>query len=407
MRSLWTFSVLLTLMAVSVVAGASAQGVEPGTSCVPPAADSNRPQHAPIQLTGNTATLTAALLEQQGIRSGSGTAQDPFIISGWTISSTNGVPAISIADVTLHVRIENVTMQGEGSGGLLVNRATNVVLNDIDLAGPAGLYDSRVRAMDIHFYNSTVRAMSTNIIGEGWVFGTAKDLGEYSVTMSQSDFDLEVKKVHACRDPGFFAMNLIGRSQAGIHKVDLIESGDSQISMDNGLGAELEFKIGERVDFFKLWDGSSTRFTPSEAPEKIGMPRLGRVTFVGNGATATVSSLSFGNVSLLASDEGTLRIERSAWQPRFSIPPASTLKVFCSASDIYLPNEGLIFGLELTVDDCYLEGGEHGLVDPRPETRSTPHFGRVETSEEAAGLGMAGLAAIAAVAAVVVRRARR
>ncbi|HID73413.1 MAG TPA: hypothetical protein EYP43_00005, partial [Thermoplasmata archaeon] len=78
-------------------------------------------EHAPIVIVGD-AGFTAA----NGVRSGSGTATDPYIIEGWDISS-NDSASISISNTTAHVVIRLCHIHGNRSNdGIAVAHSRNV-----------------------------------------------------------------------------------------------------------------------------------------------------------------------------------------------------------------------------------------------------------------------------------------
>lgn len=95
--------------------------------CALPQAPSYDP-HAPILITGNALLLLPDSVAGNGVRSGSGTADDPFVISGWEIDARTQ-DGILIANVDAHLVIRgnriHSGLQSEGryfySGVVLQN----------------------------------------------------------------------------------------------------------------------------------------------------------------------------------------------------------------------------------------------------------------------------------------------
>jgi len=91
------------------------------------------PAHAPIIINGNSG-FTAA----NGVSGGSGTASDPYIISGWNINGWNYPSAwnppnatIAITNTTSYFVIQNVVAAGAGVGpGIRLNNVANGVIEN-------------------------------------------------------------------------------------------------------------------------------------------------------------------------------------------------------------------------------------------------------------------------------------
>jgi len=91
------------------------------------------PAHAPIIINGNSG-FTAA----NGVSGGSGTASDPYIISGWNINGWNYPSAwnppnatIAITNTTSYFVIQNVVASGAGVGpGIRLNNVANGVIEN-------------------------------------------------------------------------------------------------------------------------------------------------------------------------------------------------------------------------------------------------------------------------------------
>lgn len=81
--------------------------------------------HTPIYIYGNE-NFTA----ENGVVSGSGTWDDPYVISGWEIPVSTG-RAIYIENASVHFRIENVYIHGATSGpGIFLFRSSNGTISN-------------------------------------------------------------------------------------------------------------------------------------------------------------------------------------------------------------------------------------------------------------------------------------
>jgi len=95
-------------------------GTDP-TAIVLDALTSSNP-HAPIFIDGNSG-FTA----ENGVTGGTGTSDDPYMISGWTIQAQDY--GIEIADTTVYFTITNVTISWGGDGIVLSSIQNGVVQN--------------------------------------------------------------------------------------------------------------------------------------------------------------------------------------------------------------------------------------------------------------------------------------
>ncbi len=66
--------------------------------------------HEPIRIQSDAEFQGPDILTGNGVRGGSGTADDPYVISDWRIQASTGQPAIFIHGTTVHVLIQNVTV---------------------------------------------------------------------------------------------------------------------------------------------------------------------------------------------------------------------------------------------------------------------------------------------------------
>ena len=92
--------------------------------------------HRPIVILGN-ADFTA----ENGVTAGSGTAADPYIISGWNIAVSSGsLHGLKIENTTAHVRIAGVTIQGPmatNGAAIRLGFVSNVTIDGCILSGTA------------------------------------------------------------------------------------------------------------------------------------------------------------------------------------------------------------------------------------------------------------------------------
>jgi len=81
--------------------------------------------HAPIVIDGN-----AAFTEENGVRSGSGTEADPYMIERWNVSSMDSI-AFSLNNTTSHVVISLCNFHGNDSNdGISITNSRNVIIED-------------------------------------------------------------------------------------------------------------------------------------------------------------------------------------------------------------------------------------------------------------------------------------
>src|SRR5947199_561663 len=95
-------------------------GTDP-TAIVLDALTSSNP-HGPIFIDGNS-----VLIVEKGVTVGTGTSDDPYMISGWTIQAQDY--GIEIADTTVYFTITNVTISWGGDGIVLSSIQNGVVQN--------------------------------------------------------------------------------------------------------------------------------------------------------------------------------------------------------------------------------------------------------------------------------------
>lgn len=94
--------------------------------------------HEPIDIEGDAELLVPGETSGNGVRGGTGTPDDPFVISDWAIDGSQQ-DAVSIADVNLYVRIENLVltqdMDRNHSVGIFLTNAPHVEIRDVRIRG--------------------------------------------------------------------------------------------------------------------------------------------------------------------------------------------------------------------------------------------------------------------------------
>jgi hypothetical protein len=116
--------------------------------------------HAPILIQGD-----ANFTQENGVRRGSGTASDPFVINDWGIWSSYNPPALEVRNTRAFLVIFNVTA-GEGGlfGVLVLANVSNVRIEAVSLYGagaPLLLID---RSRDVTVTNSEIGSGASTAI---------------------------------------------------------------------------------------------------------------------------------------------------------------------------------------------------------------------------------------------------
>lgn len=108
------------------------------------------PDHDPIVIRSNAAFAVPDEVSSNGVRGGTGTAADPYIIEDWNILYEPGQPAIWLIDTSAHVVVRNITFAEEWSdpGGFSAvqsSNAENIVVENLAWRGElaASVFDSR------------------------------------------------------------------------------------------------------------------------------------------------------------------------------------------------------------------------------------------------------------------------
>lgn len=120
------------ITAIVVVGSLPAVGQAPAASGP---ADDQPPRHDPIHIEGDQDLLTPPPIgDDNGVRRGTGTADDPFVIENWTIEHPETEPAILVRGTTLHLVIQNVRFDGQiGLERITVRNAENVTIRGITI----------------------------------------------------------------------------------------------------------------------------------------------------------------------------------------------------------------------------------------------------------------------------------
>lgn len=130
-------------LVVASVAMPLATGSVPGSRAATPAPAAlpakDRPDHGPIEVLGDADLIAPDTpADDDGIRGGSGTEDDPYIISNWRISSDDE-DGIYVFNTSLHLVIRDVTLTQDvarnDSYGIYIDKATNVVVENVTVRG--------------------------------------------------------------------------------------------------------------------------------------------------------------------------------------------------------------------------------------------------------------------------------
>src|SRR6266581_2329106 len=162
-------------------------GTEPTSIVLDALVSSDSLPHAPIFIDGNDG-FTA----DNGVTGGTGTSDDPYVISGWTIQAQDY--GIEIANTTAYLTITNVTISW-GGDGIVLSSIQNVVVQNsrISVYGDAIRVDNsenfQITTNDIYsgnghgisLYTSTSFDLSYNTLGGGPFAITGSYLSDASI----------------------------------------------------------------------------------------------------------------------------------------------------------------------------------------------------------------------------------
>ena len=109
---------------VSIFASAGSIGVVQATG-------SSYTPHSAIHIGGNGDLAT---LRSQGVCTGSGTANDPYVINGYEITGTNSSTCITVLNITVHLVISNCYLHGD-LYGIMVEGSNDVTVTNSNCSG--------------------------------------------------------------------------------------------------------------------------------------------------------------------------------------------------------------------------------------------------------------------------------
>ena len=73
-------------------------------------------------------------LRSQGVCTGSGTTDDPYVISGYEITGTNSSTCITVLNITKHLVVTNCYLHGDFYG-IMVRGSSNVTVTNSNCSG--------------------------------------------------------------------------------------------------------------------------------------------------------------------------------------------------------------------------------------------------------------------------------
>lgn len=126
---------IVTVLAVTVPIVLGGLPVAGQTTSMLGPASGQPPRHDPIRIEGDQDLLVPPPVgDDDGVRRGTGTADDPFVIEDWTIEHPETEPAILVQDTTMHLVIQNVRFDGQISlERISVERAENVTIRNLTI----------------------------------------------------------------------------------------------------------------------------------------------------------------------------------------------------------------------------------------------------------------------------------
>lgn len=150
-------SVVLLLVSAVPLGGAALTGhPTPGNMSSTPSADQER--HDPITILNDAELVPPDGISGNGVRSGTGTPQDPYVIADWTISSGEET-AIHIQDVHVWVELRNVTIVQDE----LRDDSFGIFVQDVDHLTVAGVNVTGLQSTGIHVQESNVTIRDSRI----------------------------------------------------------------------------------------------------------------------------------------------------------------------------------------------------------------------------------------------------
>lgn len=263
--------------------------------------------HSPIKITSNS-----EFTRDNGVVSGSGTDDDPYIIEGWEIDAQNGLYGIWIKDTDAHFVIRNCLIHGAtdnsgepwGSGIAIVNARNGIVENVICHNNSYGIriITEGTIVRNSKFHNNNVRGISIespNVLVENnelynngdnivlWNSGTRiiknkiKDGGRGIYLSSSNDNIIANNTISNCNDDGIYLYDRCYRNIIENNSIESIKNGycgidvywysDNNIIIHNyiannsGYGVYLSFSSYNIVykNIFIQNNGAGNRFDSS------------------------------------------------------------------------------------------------------------------------------------------------
>jgi parallel beta-helix repeat protein len=114
-----------TVWGVFVIALGGLLSSSPSPSLALPPANEELTPHSPIVIRRD-----AAFTPENGVRSGSGTPEDPYIIEGWAIDAAGGDLGIALFSTNAYVVIRNCAVQSAQQVGIRLDQAEHVTIEN-------------------------------------------------------------------------------------------------------------------------------------------------------------------------------------------------------------------------------------------------------------------------------------
>lgn len=151
--------VSVALLAVSAVPIAGGALLGDGVPTSPAPTSKAAPErHDPITILNDADLIPPDDVIGNGVRGGTGTPQDPYVIADWTISSSEET-AIHIQDVHVWVEIRNVTIVQDA----LRDDSVGIFVHDVDHLTVAGVNVTGLQSTGIHVQESNVTIRDSRI----------------------------------------------------------------------------------------------------------------------------------------------------------------------------------------------------------------------------------------------------
>lgn len=150
--------IAILLLVSPVPLGEGGLARTPTPADLAPATSSDPERHDPITILNDADLVPPDAVSGNGVRGGSGTPHDPYVIANWTISSTEDT-AIHIQDVHVWIAIRNVTIVQDDlrddSFGIFVRNVDHLTLTGVNVTG--------LQSTGIHVQESNVTIRDSRI----------------------------------------------------------------------------------------------------------------------------------------------------------------------------------------------------------------------------------------------------